>query len=172
MDGITAMQGPGPARGIPARTSVLIGSVNPVALDVVASSIAGYDPMVIPTNRIAIERGLWLDDPGEIEINGPGIQSLVVRDFNRIPVSKFTNISAKFVLSRIKPLRRFQRRPVFISNICSGCHKCIRICPVNAITARPVAKNRILLTDSKCIRCFCCSEVCGDNAVEIRRKLF
>jgi Pyruvate/2-oxoacid:ferredoxin oxidoreductase delta subunit len=36
----------------------------------------------------------------------------------------------------------------------------------------PSKKTQILLTDNKCIRCFCCSEVCTDNAVVIRRKVF
>jgi uncharacterized protein (DUF362 family) len=45
MDGITGMEGPGPGQGFPVKTEVLLGSANPVALDIIASTIAGYDPM-------------------------------------------------------------------------------------------------------------------------------
>lgn len=172
MDGIIGMQGPGPANGLPAKTAVLLGSVNPAALDIAAVQIAGYDPMAVPTNRIAVERGLWLSDPEEIIIDGPAPRDIAMKGFIRVPVSRFSNISVKFIANRISLLRRLQRRPVFISSNCTGCHKCIKICPVKAIDAQPGARNRIILTDSKCIRCFCCSEVCPDNAVEIRRKLF
>jgi ferredoxin len=39
---------------------------------------------------------------------------------------------------------------------------------------RVLVKPNILSDNdpAKCIRCFCCSEVCTDDAVEIRRKLF
>lgn len=36
-----------------------------------------------------------------------------------------------------------------------------------------LVKPNILTDDdpAKCIRCFCCSEVCNDSAIEIRRKI-
>ena len=51
MDGIMGMEGHGPGQGTPVKTGVLIGSTNPLALDIIASTIAGYDPMEIPTNQ-------------------------------------------------------------------------------------------------------------------------
>ncbi len=73
MDGIMGMEGPGPGQGIPIQMELLIGSSNPVALDIIATTIAGYDPMIIPTNAIAISRGTWLKDPGDIIYVGPDI---------------------------------------------------------------------------------------------------
>jgi len=36
----------------------------------------------------------------------------------------------------------------------------------------PTKKNWVVLIDKKCIRCFCCSEVCQYNAIDVRRKFF
>jgi uncharacterized protein (DUF362 family) len=172
MDGIMGMEGQGPGQGTPIKTEVLIGSTNPVALDIIATTIAGYNPMDIPTNMYAIARGKWLRDKNEIVYDGPEIKSLIKEDFKRIPVTVNKNISFKFVSNRLKFLRKLERRPVFIHKNCTGCGECIQICTVNAISMNHENKNRVVLTDSKCIRCFCCSEVCQYQAVEIRRKFF
>jgi ferredoxin len=104
--------------------------------------------------------------------DGPDQAEIVIKDYVKIPVSANSNISIQFVMRRIKPLRKLERRPVFVHENCTGCHKCVKICPVNAITPHKEKENWIVLTDSKCIRCFCCAEVCTDNAVDVRRKVF
>jgi uncharacterized Fe-S center protein len=75
-------------------------------------------------------------------------------------------------MKRIKFLKKLERRPVFVHENCTGCQKCVNICPVQAILPLPSNMTHIVLTDNICIRCFCCSEVCNDSAVEIRRKVF
>jgi len=172
MDGIMGMEGSGPGQGNPFRTGVLIGSTNPVAVDIAGSTIAGYDPIKIPTTRIALERQIWLKSVDAIEYDGPILSSLVKKDFKRIPLTPDRNISLQFIKKRIPFLRKFERRPVFIHNNCTGCRECIKICPQNAIGMHPEWQNRVILTDNKCIRCFCCSEVCKYHAVKIRIKVF
>jgi len=172
MDGIMGMEGKGPAQGTPVKTEVLLGSSNPLALDLVASAIAGYDPMIIPANRISMSRGKWLRAENEIIYDGPDRETLIKKDFLRVPVSENRNIGFQFIMNRLRRVRRLQRRPVYIHEKCSGCKECIMICPQNAIVMHPVKSNRVVLTDKKCIRCFCCNEVCPSNAIDIRRKLF
>jgi len=172
MDGIMGMEGPGPGQGFPVRTEVLIGSTNPVALDIIASTIAGYDPMSIPTNSIAVEKGSWLKNPGEIIYDGPVIETIIKKDFKRIPITDRKKNAVNFVMKRIKSIRWLQNGPVFIHKKCTGCLACIEICPEDALAMHSKRKNWVLLTDKKCIRCFCCSEVCQDNAIEVRRKFF
>lgn len=172
MDGIMGMEGAGPGQGTPVKTGVILGSSNPVAMDVIATSIAGYNPMDIPTTAIAIARRFCLNSIDGIDYDGPVLSTIIKKDFRRIPVTRDRNISFKFVSNRVKFLRKFERRPVFNHKNCTGCQECIRICPVNAITMHRVKKNHVVLTDSKCIRCYCCSEVCQYNAVKIRRKIF
>lgn len=171
MDGIMGMEGPGPGQGIPVKTGVLLGSVNPAAIDIIASSIAGYDPMDIPTSYTAVKRGRWLKDAGEIILDGPPVETLIKHDFKRIPVSANENIAIKFIRKRMPLIRKFEKRPVFIHKNCTGCRECISICTSNALKMHPSKKNHVILTDSRCIRCFCCAEVCQHYAVEIRRKV-
>jgi ferredoxin len=149
-----------------------MGSTNPLALDIIASNVAGYETMSIPTSKIGLARKTWLSSEDDIAYDGPERASLVVKNFRKIPVSGIKNIALQFVLKRVKPLRKIERRPVFLHDRCTGCQKCVRICPVGAIHPRHDNKKHIVLTDGKCIRCYCCSEVCGDDAIEIRRKLF
>jgi uncharacterized protein (DUF362 family)/Pyruvate/2-oxoacid:ferredoxin oxidoreductase delta subunit len=172
MDGIMGMEGPGPGRGLPVEIGLLLGSTNPLALDMTASRIAGYEPLLIPTSRTAFFRKIWLTSEDDIIYDGPEIRSIIKHGFKKIPISTTNNIALKFILRRIKFLKKLERRPDFIHDNCTGCQKCVNICPVQAIRPLPSKKTHILLTDSKCIRCFCCSEVCTDNAVVIRRKIF
>ena len=172
MDGIMGMEGPGPGRGYPVKIGLLLGSTNPLALDMTASRIAGYDAMVIPTSRIALFRKKWLHSEEDIIYDGPELETIIKKGFIKIPVSDNNNIVVRFIMRRIKFLKKLERRPVFIHENCTGCHKCTRICPVKAIKPLPSKKTHIVLTDNKCIRCFCCAEVCLDNAVDVRVKLF
>lgn len=172
IDGIMGMQGSGPANGNPFETGIIGGSANPLALDIIASGIAGYDPMLIPTSRIAFFRKTWLKSADDIIYDGPDLESLKKSDFRKIPTRGNSNVAVEFVMRRLKPLRKLERRPVFLHEYCSGCLNCIKICPLMAIEMHPAKNNYVILTDSKCIRCFCCSEVCQDHAIEIRRKLF
>jgi uncharacterized protein (DUF362 family)/Pyruvate/2-oxoacid:ferredoxin oxidoreductase delta subunit len=173
MDGIMGMEGPGPGtKGIPVSTGVLLGSTNPLALDIIASRIIGYNPIVVPTTKTALFRKIWLQSSDDIIYEGPEITILLKSDFKRIPISGNSNSGIRFILGRTKLMRRLERRPVFIHDKCTGCSKCVNICPAGAIQHLPSDKSHIVLTDSKCIRCFCCAEVCTDDSVEIRVKIF
>jgi len=172
MDAIMGMEGPGPGRGFPTEIGLLFGSTNPLALDIIASRVAGYDPMMIPTSKTAIFRKTWLNSEDEIEYDGPELSTVIKEGFTKVPVSGSNNIALQFIMKRIPFMRKTERRPVFIHDNCTGCQKCVNICPVQAIEALHSNRKHIVLTDSKCIRCFCCSEVCNDNAVEVRRKIF
>lgn len=172
MDAIMGMEGPGPGSGLPIKIGLLLGSTNPLALDMIASRIAGYNPMVVPTSKTALFRKNWLQSEDDINYDGPEISTIIKQGFIKIPISSNNNIAMQFVMRRIKFLKKLERRPVFIHENCTGCQKCVNICPVQAIQPLPSKKTHIVLTDSKCIRCFCCSEVCTDDAVEIRRKVF
>jgi uncharacterized protein (DUF362 family) len=171
MDGIMGMEGPGPGRGFPVEIGLLLGSTNPLILDIIASRIAGYEPMVVPTTRAAFFRKTWLKSESDIVYDGPELSEIIKKGFKKIPISTTNNITLKFVMKRVKFLKKLERRPVFIESKCTGCQKCVNICPVVAIVPMKSKKNQIILTDSKCIRCFCCSEVCMDEAVVIKRKL-
>jgi uncharacterized protein (DUF362 family)/NAD-dependent dihydropyrimidine dehydrogenase PreA subunit len=172
MDGIVAMEGPGPGNGYPKKVNVLLASVNPLALDIVASRILGYNPLDIPTNKIALERGILLKKMDDIIIKGPDPETLVVRDFKRIQKGGEAGILFKYFKKKIPLLRRLSKRPVFNSNLCIGCSKCIDICPVRTLRFDNKKINKVLVNEAGCIHCYCCQEVCRERAIEIKRKVF
>jgi uncharacterized protein (DUF362 family)/Pyruvate/2-oxoacid:ferredoxin oxidoreductase delta subunit len=172
MDGIVAMEGPGPGNGYPKKVNVLLASVNPLALDIIAGRILGYNPLDIPTNKIALERGILLKNMDDIIIKGTDPETIVVRDFKRIYKGSEAGILFKYFKMKIPFLRRLNKRPVFDSKLCIGCSKCIDICPVKILHYDNKKKNKVLVNEARCIHCYCCHEVCRERAIEIRRKVF
>jgi len=172
MDGIMGMEGEGPGQGTPVNTGVLIGSTNPLAVDITACKIVDYDPMIVPTNSIALSRGVWLKEEKDIEYDGPPLESLIMKNFKRIAHASNGNVVVRFLMHRLRSVRSLQVKPVFIHDKCIGCRECIKICSMNALAMHPIKKNWVVLTDNKCIRCFCCSEICQSNAIQVRRNFF
>lgn len=53
-----------------------------------------------------------------------------------------------------------------ITDDCRGCTKCVRYCPVHAITGKPLAKHHI--DPDLCIRCGACFEGCAFHAIVVK----
>lgn len=70
MDGTTAGSGPGPRTLIPHQKDVILASSDQVAIDAVAASMMGFDPMSMRYIAKATELGLGQGDPRYIEITG------------------------------------------------------------------------------------------------------
>ena len=64
IDGILAMEGEGPGkRGRPRSLDVIMGSSDPVSLDIAVCRMIGLDPLSLLTNKVAVDRGLPINDP-------------------------------------------------------------------------------------------------------------
>ncbi|HET9624388.1 MAG TPA: DUF362 domain-containing protein [Kofleriaceae bacterium] len=70
MDGTTAGDGPGPRTMRPVTKDVMLASADQVAIDAVAASMMGFDPMSLPYIRLADEAGLGNGRRDQIEITG------------------------------------------------------------------------------------------------------
>ncbi len=81
IDGIVAMEGLGPTQGTPVNMGLIIVGKDPVATDSIAALIMGFDPRLIPTLKMATDRGLGVNDPVYIEVRGVGIEE-VFRPFS------------------------------------------------------------------------------------------
>jgi len=170
LDGIVAMEGNGPSGGDARKVGAILASKNPVALDYAASQLIGYtNPLDIPTNRIAVERGFFR--PEDMEILGERIQDLQVKDFKRIP----QDVSQKIPKFLLKWLKGFlSPKPIIVDKLCDRCHDCLEGCPVKCMEKN--RDGRLSIHYSNCIRCFCCQEFCPQGAIITERhwlvKLF
>ncbi len=70
MDGTTAGDGPGPRTMRPVIKDVMLASADQVAIDAVAASMMGFDPMSLPYIRLADEQGLGNGRRENIEVVG------------------------------------------------------------------------------------------------------
>ena len=172
MDGIVAMEGPGPASGYPKNVNVLLASQNPLALDILACRIIGYNPELIPINIAALQRGRLLKSIDDIQISGPDPDSIKVKDFRRINSGGSSGIVLNFFKQKFPVIRSFDMRPVFEPSLCISCANCVNICPVKALRFDVKKRNTVLIDDPICIRCYCCHEVCMERAIEIKRSIF
>ncbi|MFB0526150.1 MAG: DUF362 domain-containing protein [bacterium] len=163
LDAIVAMEGNGPVGGLPRKVGAILASRNLVALDFVACQLIGYkNPFDIPTNRIAVERRIFL--PGDIEILGEKIEDLQVKDFKRIP-QDVTQKIPQFLLKGLKNL--LSPKPKIIDELCNRCFYCLESCPVKCVEKTKNGKLAIRYSD--CIRCFCCQELCSQGAITTER---
>ena len=164
MDGIVGMDGDGPAAGRPKNIGIVMASANVHALDAFMAELVGADPDSVPTIAIARRRGLVSRDPRDIKALGGDRTSFAIPDFE-MPAAptRFSRIPRAFVWMFGE---LFSRKPVFSKKSCTLCGQCIDVCPSKAL-AKDVGRPRIIR--SLCFRCYCCSEVCTYDAVQLRR---
>ncbi|TLN24880.1 DUF362 domain-containing protein [bacterium] len=161
LDGITAMEGPGPSQGTPIHRGLILASSDAHALDWEAVRLSSFSPDAVPTIAVALANGLF--DPDSLEVLGDEAK---VMKFKGAPGShvSFGILPApvkKFLKKVITPAPKFDKR------LCNGCGTCSAACPSKAITNGTPARVK----EPLCIRCYCCQELCPRGAVWIP-KLF
>jgi len=169
IDAITGMEGEGPGpSGTPREIGLVIMGQDPIAVDYVAVSVAGFDIKKVPTLVSGFKRDFGINSPDEIQIIGEKLEDVQLSDF--IPTR--SSISSHVLRGRlVGPTVRnwFVEKPVVDEEKCSLCFKCKEICPAEAIS-KPVKKEKTPKTDyKKCIRCFCCMEICPESAIFLKR---
>ena len=71
----------------------------------------------------------------------------------------------------VSPMLRnsFSVRPFILEDKCTACGTCRDACPVHVITI----ENKVAKIDNKnCIRCYCCHEMCAEDAIVLKTSLF
>ncbi|MBC7100052.1 MAG: DUF362 domain-containing protein [Methanobacteriales archaeon] len=157
VDGIIGMEGNGPSGGNPRKLGIILASNDTVALDVYISHILGMDPYMIPSNRIAIERGLG-KGLGNIKVIGD--EPPLIDDF-KWPSNIYHAL--EFLPSRLaKTLLRFWwSRPAIDDRNCKNCGVCVEACPTGALTQ---GMSSPVFDYEKCVNCLCCMELCPHHA--------
>jgi uncharacterized protein (DUF362 family) len=92
IDGSMAMEGNGPSMGKTFKMDVIIAGTNPVAADMVASSVMGFEPTEVPTFLWANKAGMRPGSLDEIEIRGEKIDR-VRRPFAKPQLQAWNAIS-------------------------------------------------------------------------------
>ncbi|MBM7555435.1 DUF362 domain-containing protein [Halanaerobacter jeridensis] len=166
VDGITAMEGEGPSSGDKFQLNRLVIGVNPLAVDVAMADIVGIKPQAVATIAAAERRGLT-HNIDQIEYLGietkltefktPTIDSSAQLLDRRMP-----SFLARWIRKLVKP------KPVFNDQRCIQCGACITGCPPQVISKTEEGVEADL---EGCIRCFCCQELCPEDAVDIHRPL-
>ena len=138
----------------------VLASSDCVALDVIASSMAGLAPNEVYTNKAAARRRLGPATAEEIEVLGVDWHELAMADFELPAVDP----SARMPAWLGKRLRNWATpRPVLErAHKCTRCKKCEQNCPVDAIL---VGSSGPVFDNSLCIRCYCCQELCPEQAI-------
>ena len=169
MDAVIGMEGNGPTAGTPRKIGAVLASLNPFALDTVATSLVGIKPLTVSTIQRAQERNLCSGKLENIDVVGDSLEELMIKDFQLPTSSRNINFFQRWKLPQ--PLKRFLTKaltpsPSFDYQKCIGCQDCVRHCPPQIIK---MLKRKPIPDLEGCIRCFCCQELCPHQAVEIKR---
>lgn len=163
IDAVVAMEGNGPASGTTKRVGALLGSANPFALDLLASSLMGYAPDEVLTVDLSRQRGLCAENAAQLEVVGADPLKFTHK-FKRPKASRtagLLKLLPRTIASRLKK----ERKPVIIEKKCIGCGECVRSCP--AETMELVNKKAVIHREN-CIKCYCCQELCPQKAVVVK----
>jgi uncharacterized protein (DUF362 family)/NAD-dependent dihydropyrimidine dehydrogenase PreA subunit len=164
MDAVIGMDGDGPAAGQPFPIGAILAAADPVALDVAAVQLVGHSPTSVPTVAGAVARGWTTGRTSELDILGEELAAVAMSGF-RLPPGGRSEMD--YVPHFVRPLgTRLLVPSPFVTERCTGCGLCIENCPVQTISWAS-GKAKIDLSD--CIRCYCCHEVCPEQAIELRQ---
>ncbi len=169
MDAVVGMQGEGPGpSGMPKDVGVVIASEDQIALDYVATRVAGLDYRKVNTITMGFKRPWSVSAPEEIEVRGERIEDVEVANYQPTSATISSHVLRGWVVG---PSARnlFVEKPWPSVKKCTQCYKCMQICPATAIDK---AKTRHAVPKydyKKCIRCFCCMEICPEAAISLKK---
>lgn len=171
-DGVLAMEGDGPAGGVPRALGLVLGGEDPYTLDLAVCRLMGLAPERVPYLAAAQARGLCPAALDETLLQGDVQAAAPVKDF-RLPAAGGADVSfahkAPRFLRRAAPAveQWLAPRPKIERSRCIGCGKCAEICPGHTIAVRD---KKAHIDPKHCIRCFCCHEMCPVKAIAVKRR--
>jgi ferredoxin len=119
----------------------------------------------VPTNKNAYERGLGEADINKIKVLG--YQPNVIDDFKWPPnIASSLDMVPSFISKGL--MRFWWSRPVIDPEVCTKCGKCVKNCPVEALSAGVKIPE---FDYPECINCMCCMEMCPEKAVKLEKSM-
>ena len=165
IDGVVGMEGKGPSGGRPKHAGVILGGIDPYALDMVMAHMMGFDPNQCPTIVRVQKRGKGPKKLSDITITGASIDDFCTHFIPPMDsASRPLGFLPKFLQ---QPMQRLLMPYPHIDNThCTGCGDCARTCPQHIIT---IENKKAVISYHKCIKCYCCHELCPIRAIEFKR---
>ncbi len=165
VDGVIGMDGSGPSAGNPIDLGMILASTDGVALDSYICHLLGKDPMKVPTNKIAYERGLGEGDITKIDVLGH--ETGIRNDFKWPPYMASTmNMVPGFIARRL--MKFLWQKPTIEPDRCTDCNTCVKSCPVEALASGVDIPE---FDYDECINCLCCIEMCPEKAISLDKSL-
>ncbi len=169
-DGVLAMEGDGPAGGVPRQLGLILGGNDGWTVDLALCRMMGFEPCQVPYLAAGIEAGLCPPRFDTALLRGDADALAPVPDWKR--PSGFAGVD--FSASVPRPVRWLvpgaeklvAPRPKIRRDRCVGCGKCAEICPGHTIR---VERGKAHIDPAGCIRCFCCHEMCPVKAIDVKR---
>lgn len=165
MDGITAMEGDGPAAGELRNANLIIAGNDCVACDAVFAALVGLEPLQIEITAEAYRRKLGEADLSRIELLGESLKDAKLHNF-KLPKTSIVRKIPRPVFKLLAKSIKFW--PEINDKICKKCLICEKSCPAQCIT---IEEEGSRIDYRKCVRCFCCHELCPYEAISIGRSL-
>lgn len=169
MDGIVAMEGNGPQSGTPTAMNVILVSTDPVALDTVFCHLVELKPELVPTNVSGQRRGIGTCDSTAISViteDGAMTPEEAGKSFGN---SDFDVQRDEAYHGKLQAAGIFapylEKKPTIKKNNCVGCGACVRSCPLPEKAISFAGAKIPVYNYSKCIKCWCCQEMCPEEAI-------
>jgi uncharacterized protein (DUF362 family)/Pyruvate/2-oxoacid:ferredoxin oxidoreductase delta subunit len=173
MDAICVQEGEGPGPAGKARKlNAVLASENGIAIDYVASMIAGLEIDKALTVVNGFKRDFGISSPKQIKVVGDTIKELGVMDFEPATGSSIFSNMFRWPFNTPMVKNLFLDRPVPSEEKCTLCYQCKKICASGAITSSSGKKDIPDYDYKTCIRCYCCLEICPEAAIKKERGIF
>lgn len=169
MDAILSLEGEGPGTSGKAKImeAVLAGKSG-IAVDYVATKVAGLDYTKAVTIDKGFERDYGLSSPEEIDLVGNGIEELKLDDYEPALGTSIMSNAFRWPLNTKTVKNLIVDKPVPQKETCTSCYQCKKICPADAISIAGEGKLP-KYNYRECIRCYCCLEICPEAAITKKR---
>jgi len=150
----------------PVDPALLLAADDALAADAVLARVLGVAPEKFPVLREARALGLAAAELENVEMLGEKPEAVAVSDFRLPEASGVEVLSTGFWRFLRNP---FLTKPHVNAKKCTACGQCRKICPAQTIRIEPGPPPHAVIESAKCIYCYCCDEVCGDNAITLRK---